>query len=423
MCDSFVVPPAHAANGAMLFAKNSDRERNEAQALEVHGPAAHASGARLKCTYIEIDQVAHTNAVMLSRPYWMWGAEMGANQHGLVIGNEAMHARGGGPQTPALTGMDLLRLALERADTAKAAVDVITELLERHGQGGDCGHLNPFFYHNGFLIADGSDAYVLETVGRAWACERVRGQRALSNAYSIAADYDTISRDLDGPRFDFAARFTDFERDALSFGRGRCERGGALLRARAKHDVRSMFAVLRDHGPEGEAAGWTPVHTLRRSICMHAAEGLRRSQTTAAMAAEWTPGGLQLWVTASSAPCLSIFKPLRFGAALPPDAAALSDRFDPTARWWRHEQLHRQALNNYAAVITAIADERDGLETAFAADPSDVAACWRQADAAEARWRTLAFAAPPIPQGDAFLQSWRDHSRIAGLPDDTAKRP
>jgi dipeptidase len=134
MCDSFIVAPARSSSGAMLFAKNSDRERNEAQALEFHPAAAHAPGAALKCTYITIPQAAHTHAVILSRPCWMWGAEMGANEHGVVIGNEAMHAVTGPPEAEALTGMDLLRLALERASSAKAAVDVITTLLERHGQ-------------------------------------------------------------------------------------------------------------------------------------------------------------------------------------------------------------------------------------------------------------------------------------------------
>jgi hypothetical protein len=421
MCDSFVVLPRLAANGAMLFAKNSDRERNEAQALEAVPASAHAPGSVVKATYIEIPQVWRTNACILSRPCWMWGAEMGANEHGLVIGNEAMHAVGGPPQAPALTGMDLLRLALERADGAKAALGVIIELLERYGQGGDCGRLNPFFYHNGFLIADGREAYVLETVGRSWAYERVRDQRALSNAYSIGAGYDAVSADLAHlGRFDFAERFTDLERDTQSFGRGRCARGAALLaRDTGRHSPLSMMGVLRDHGEEGESAHWTPEQTLRRSICMHAGAGARRSQTTASMVAEWTPSGLQLWFTASSAPCLSIFKPVRRRIPIPADAAPLADRFDERTRWWRHERLHRAALKNYSYVSAAIAGERDALEACFleiiGRDPNAALACWRQADEAEDRWLDLARAAPSATLAADYAESWRDHDRIAGL--------
>ncbi|MFT3726459.1 MAG: C69 family dipeptidase [Terricaulis sp.] len=417
MCDSFVVLPERTARGAMLFAKNSDRERNEAQALEFHAAATHTTGAPLQCTYIAIPQVAHTHAVILSRPCWMWGAEMGANEHGVVIGNEAMHAVTGPPQAEALTGMDLLRLALERAGTAKAAVDVISQLLERHGQGGNCGHLNPFFYHNGFLIADGREAYVLETVGRSWACERVRDQRALSNAYSIGANYDAVSADLGNTRFDFAARFTDLDRDAQSFGRGRCDRGTSLLLANDKHDALSMMRILRDHGPEGDDPNWTPERTLRRSICMHAAEGARRSQTTASMVAEWLPTGLQLWFTASSAPCLSIFKPVRFGEPFPTDSAPLTDRFDPNTRWWRHEQIHRAILRNYTAAIGEIAYERDVLEHLITIAPVDIANSWHDADRIEARWRERTTNLRPASQDAAFQASWTDHNRIAGMPD------
>lgn len=79
------------------------------------------------------------------------------------------------------------RLGLERGNTAEEAVDVITSLLECHGQGGPCTENDEdLYYHNSFIIADEKEAWVLETSGKFWAAERVnRGYRFICNGLTI----------------------------------------------------------------------------------------------------------------------------------------------------------------------------------------------------------------------------------------------
>ena len=443
MCDTLAALPPATATGGALFAKNSDRERNEAQVVEMI-PARHSPpGAKLKCTFIEIDEVAQTNACLLSRPFWMWGAEMGANAHGVVIGNEAMHALVPASRSPALTGMDLLRLGLERAATAAQAVQVITSLLERYGQGGNCGHLNRFYYHNGFIIADPLEAYVLETVGKWWVVEKIAGVRALSNALSIGDQPHEVSPALqaqaaaqgwtsnDG-RFHFADRLIDPVKDAGTFGRGRCARATSLLAPKSGSiNLADMLAVLRDHGEEADGdPEWSPRKTRVRSICMHAANGALRSQSVASMASDLRPGRMTHWVSATSAPCLSLFRPVVLGLAMPDHGPAPTDRFDSESLWWRHEQMHRAALHDFPALLAAIAPERDDLEATFRQRMDDawdqgpsavdeaVRFCWSQAEAAEQRWLTKVSSgrtSRPSALGKSGALAWARLNQAAGF--------
>lgn len=68
------------------------------------------------------------------------------------------------------------------------AMNVITSLLEEHGQGGPCSDTEPrLLYHNSFLIADPTEAWVLETAGRHWAAENIK---SMSNHKDIIV-YDS----------------------------------------------------------------------------------------------------------------------------------------------------------------------------------------------------------------------------------------
>jgi dipeptidase len=159
---------------------------------------------------------------------------MGVNEHGVAIGNEAVFTRGGGYGTTGLTSMDLLRLALERCDSVRSAVDVIITLLEQHGQGGNCGFTKRFFYNNSFLVADTTEAWVLETVGKQWARKKVSGTGAISNLLTIGSDWDELSPGAEPfaeqkhlrrgeDRVDFAASFSDSLFTKFSRARASCQ--------------------------------------------------------------------------------------------------------------------------------------------------------------------------------------------------------
>jgi dipeptidase len=84
MCDTFVAVSCATKDKSLIFGKNSDREPNEAQCLEYYPPQKFLKNQQLECTYISIPQVLETHGVLIGRPFWMWGAEMGANDKGIL---------------------------------------------------------------------------------------------------------------------------------------------------------------------------------------------------------------------------------------------------------------------------------------------------------------------------------------------------
>lgn len=59
-----------------------------------------------------------TNAVLLSKPLWIWGAETGANEHDVVIGNEPLFTKLPYDKEMGLVGKDSQCFALEPVSSA-----------------------------------------------------------------------------------------------------------------------------------------------------------------------------------------------------------------------------------------------------------------------------------------------------------------
>jgi secernin len=317
MCDTFVALSNATRDGSVLFGKNSDREPNEAQCVVTQAAMDHEAGADVKCTYIQIPQVQHTHAVLLSKPFWMWGAEMGSNEFGVTIGNEAVFTRVPYEKEGGLTGMDLLRLALERAATAGEGLKVITSLLETYGQGGNCGFAHPFYYHNSFLIADPKEAWILETVGRQWAAVKIKDVGAISNHLTIGEEWDLCSDELmadaqerrlyrKGKPFNFRKVFTDPLITTFSDARSRNTCTLDYLKSHLKAlDLNGAMKLLRNH--RDASPDWSPGIKINGSdVCMHAGFGpVRIDQTVGSLVSHLSSNSQTHWVTGTAAPCLS----------------------------------------------------------------------------------------------------------------------
>lgn len=375
MCDTFVALPPATADGSVIFGKNSDREPNEAQELAYHPAGHHPADARVQCTYISIPQVRETRAVLLCRPFWMWGAEMGANDRGVTIGNEAVFTKMPHAKTGGLTGMDLLRLALERSATAEGALETITGLLSDHGQGGICGYRDKSMrYHNSFIIADPAGAWVLETAGSMWAAVKVTDIYAISNGLTIGEDFDRSHPNLietargkgwvkKGEDFHFARAYSDWLFTTFSACRRRCARSTELMRGFGNAmSIGDAFTILRDHHGDSYQPDR---HFLTNRLCVHAGNGLtRNSGTTGSLAAHLTSDTRTFWATGTSAPCTSIFKPVRLTEnALPDIGPPPGETYDQASCWWRHEMLHRLVLKDYQDRIDQFKAERDHLQS------------------------------------------------------------
>ncbi|CAB4880541.1 unannotated protein [freshwater metagenome] len=287
MCDSLVALAGATADGVTLFAKNSDRPPLERQVIEWSPSRTEESTVT---THITIaGAAAPTLRCVISRPSWCWGAEHGVNQAGVAIGNESIYTTLD-PRVfpPALIGMDLVRLGLERAATAAAALEVMTSLLERYGQGGSGheigvdGRSRP--YWSSLLIADPVDAWILETSGREWEAQRVLDVAAISNRTCI-------------PTFDAAHRHPGQPVERLIDPRLDASR--AVLAQRPVTQA-AIEAHLRSHDSCIEP-GW--------SVCMHVPDV---EATTASLIARLPVGAPpEAWMLLGS-PCEHAYTRYRF---------------------------------------------------------------------------------------------------------------
>ncbi|MCX6050616.1 MAG: C69 family dipeptidase [Chloroflexi bacterium] len=360
-CDTMVALGNATQNRQTIFAKNSDRPATECQPLELHERQQYRPGDVVHCQFVTVPQVTTTYRHIGSRPYWCWGYEHGFNEHQVVIGNEALPSKLPEATEPRLVGMEILRLGLERSRSAAEAVAVITDLISLYGQGKFTNSAGVRTYDNGYIVADPTEAYVIEAAGHEWVVKSVTKPLGISNVYSVETDWthhsptavDTALEQTgwqpQNGRFNFADAYTATSRTEGS-GAMRRGRSCALLNQRAGAiNAQSMMAVLSDHG-DGHAAH-EPWQTRIQSgvgICMHPTTSGEGSCTAASLVADLCADGTRLpiyWCSLYS-PCLSLFLPIFMEGNLPPVLTQGDATASDTSPWWLFYQLNRAVMSN-----------------------------------------------------------------------------
>jgi len=347
VCDTLCV----RTDGAMLFAKNSDRHPDEPQVVEWHG--ARRAGPELRTQYLTVaDSDAY--AFIGSRPTWLWGVEHGVNEHGVAIGNEKVWTVDRPRDLArALLGMDLVRLGLERARTADEALTRITALLEARGQGGSGEPHRDEPYFSSFLVADPDGGFVIETSNRTWAARPIDAGASISNRISLTTDWTTASADV--------AAGTDFDtyrwsRVPTTIADGRLAVTGAVVERGRDVTIVDLARTLRSHGPmrgPDELPGEPDANGDGFTVCMHRRES--HSQTTASMIAELRAGAPpRAWVTLGN-PCASVYIPC-FPDAVAPELAR-AEEWQRFARLRDGIEANPKRLAETAAVLAIVEAE------------------------------------------------------------------
>jgi len=391
VCDTLCGPGA----AGMVFAKNSDRPVGEVQLAMPFGRRPTA-GCTLRTQYLSIgDTGAH--AVFLSCPTWLWGAEHGVNEFGVAIGNErvsTVHDHAG--RRPGLIGMDFVRLGLERASTAPHALEILIELLATYGQGGIADAVHNEAYDSSFLIADATEAFVLDTSGTEYAAAPVTRGTAISNRLTVGTQWTQASPDLapgdDFDRFrdlDAPTASADARRSAgLAFLRAQRDRGAGLAPA-------EVAAHLRDHGhgPWGAPGSHGPAQPPPAggpgpggaSVCMHESQrAVTAASFIAVLPTDLAEGAPLRAYVASGSPCASIFVPaFPRTAAGPPPFVPFELSCEPM---WRAADAVRQRVDADPEAIEEVRSVLDPIEDELWAEADDVVDRPQEWSAVAATW-------------------------------------
>ena len=200
-CFIILIGKDRTTDGSVLVAHNEDGSNKSTRLAYV--PRQHHSEKEMHLNYVTIPQVPETLA------YWVMGNSEavaseydnewilnGMNEAGVCVTCAVTSTREAAPpEKQGLTRFAIRQLILERATSARDAVDLFSHLISEYGLA-----LSPGIPHQTIAcgLADSEEAWLIESSFRHWVAKRVPDDSysASGNIYTIDTDWDLSSPDL-----------------------------------------------------------------------------------------------------------------------------------------------------------------------------------------------------------------------------------
>ncbi len=373
-CTTILIGSKLTADGSVIHAHNEDMGTSAVGRLWVVQSHSYREGVSLKVPYVTIPQLTQT------WQYWASGNAaateglgisegsgsynsilVGMNQWGLTMSCNWMNSREESLEKKGIRRYAIRQLILERAKSAREAVQIIGDFIDHFGQA-DWSGLT-------YCLADTKEAWIVETTTLHWVARRVRDDeiRVVANRFTIGSDYDLGSEGLiefavakgwyhaaEG-KFSFRDAFGLPEKMNQPYDSEREERAMHLLEnKKGLITPGDLFVVLRDRY-EGTPKFALPLedeiwrdyceeHAISRPISTNLAQSSSVAHLRSDLPVEV---GAVLWY-AMATPNFSGYFPIYAAATkIPKEFSELNGTRSENSAWWTFRMLQQTGDLNY----------------------------------------------------------------------------
>jgi dipeptidase len=307
---------------------------------------------------------------------------VGMNESGLTMSCNWMYSKEISLENVGIRRYAIRQLILERAATAREAVDLISSFIDSFGQA-DWSGLT-------YVLADPHEAWIVETTTHNWVAKKLKDNEiiAIANRYSIGEEFDLASINLiqnaidkgwynpkEGP-FNFKLAYGDSEFMSEQYDSERELRVETLLKEKfGEIKPEDLMIVLRDRFHNSDE--YTPPTSFepdritcrsknaKRPICTNLCQSSFVAHLRPYLSREFGP---VFWYTMAT-PAYGPYFPLYpFGSKMIKSFTVDNPNENNTSAWWVYRHLQQKVDISYAERIKLIRNQTESVTSTFFSD-------------------------------------------------------